>query len=100
MNHLTISPLPPDVRRDTKDTDIQACINPMANGEIYIHRSMRDLIVEWQNYPHGLTVDLIDAVAKLNRYHWSRRERESEQVLMEREGDAYQERGRSIVTGY
>jgi len=115
---LTISPFDPkrESKANVKDEDIQACINPMANGEIYVHISaklgwdtiqkklsehgMKELAVEWRNFPHGLTKDLIDMVGKLNKYRWSRRERESEQVLMEREGDAYQEQGRSPVTGY
>lgn len=98
--NLPISPLEVDNKRDAKDHNIQALMNPMSNGEVYIHRSMRDLIVEIQNYPHGLTVDLLDMAGKLNHCYWSRRERESVEVIRMREEDSYQEQGRSPYTGY
>jgi len=97
---LSISMLPIDTKKDSKDIDIQALINPIANGEIYIHRTMSKLITELREYPGGMTVDLIDMLGKLNKYRWSRREREDMKVIREREGDYYQERGRSEVTGY
>jgi len=71
--HLNISPLERDVKKDVKDSDIQALINPFFNGEIYIHRSMKDLIAEYKDYPHCLTNDLIDCLGKLFRYHMSRK---------------------------
>jgi len=61
---------------------------------------MSKLITELREYPGGMTVDLIDMLAKLNRYKWSRREREDIKVIRARESDYYQERGRSPVTGY
>ena len=73
---LKIGEFPQDKTKDSKDTDIQALIDPMFNGEIYLHDSMKLLIGEIKTYPNGLTVDLLDMLAKINRYHWSRRSRE------------------------
>jgi len=96
---LPISPMPPDVRKGCKDDDIQAVINPMFNGEIYIHSAMKELIGEVKNYPHGLTVDLIDMLGKINKLYWSRKKREETSTSNE---DMYYEiiRGRNAVTGY
>lgn len=95
--HISISPLDRDVRKDAKDSDIQALINPFFNGEIYIHRSMKDLIGEYRDYPHGLTNDLIDCLGKLFRYHMSRRERKDERPKHVMEDT---QAGRSLVSGY
>lgn len=93
--HLTLVEMMPDGRKDTKDEDIQALIGPASNGEIYVHRLMRDLITEYRQYPKGLTVDLLDMLGKLNRYHWRRKKmpgvREDVEEVQE---------GRSSVTGY
>ena len=67
--------MPYSNKKDEKDEDIQACINPMANGEIYIHESMRDLITEVKSYPHGMTVDLLDMLGKLNKHYWTRKKK-------------------------
>jgi hypothetical protein len=37
----------------------------MANGEIYIHESFKNLIAEISDYPGGFTVDLLDCLAML-----------------------------------
>ncbi|MEE9510424.1 MAG: hypothetical protein V3V81_08020 [Candidatus Bathyarchaeia archaeon] len=71
--HLRIIPLPSDVTKGVKDSDIQALINPMANGEIHIYQTMKELVGEIQQYPRGLTKDLIDMLGKINRYYWSRK---------------------------
>jgi hypothetical protein len=72
--HMNISPLPHDSEKDKKDIDIQALINPIAQGEVHIHGSMTDLISEMIQYPRGLTVDLIDMLGKINRLYWLRTE--------------------------
>jgi len=68
-----ISPIEADTRKDAKDSDIQALISPMSNGEIYIHRDMKYLIAEIASFPNGLTKDLLDMLAKLNKMYWTRR---------------------------
>ena len=70
---LPIYKMEPDVRKDAKDQGIQALMHPMVNGEIYLHESMRDLITEIKNYPHGLTVDLVDMLGKIYKFHWTRK---------------------------
>ena len=70
--HMNISPLPHDTKKDIKDSDIQSLINPVAQGEIHIHETMTDLKAEMTQYPHGLTKDLLDMLAKLNRLYWMR----------------------------
>lgn len=93
--HLSLVEMMPDGRKDTKDADIQALIGPMSNGEIYFHRLFKDLITETRQYPNGLTVDLLDMLAKLNRYHWKRVKRNEVKVEEELVED-----GRSSLTGY
>lgn len=95
---LIISPLPKDVSKGVKDADIQALIPVIANGELYVHRSMRLLIGELINYPNGLTNDLADCLAKLFKYHMTRKKRETIEYLNEE--IEYFEVGRSRVTGY
>ena len=98
---ITVSSLPVDVRKDSKETDIIALADPMHNGEIYVHRSMRDLINEIKSFPGGLTVDLIDMLAKLNKYYWTRRSRKDIEGMNRDYTDAELELlGRSRVTGY
>jgi len=98
--HMKIAMLPIDTKKDSKDADIQGLIPSMENGEWYAHSNMQDLITEIKQYPTGLTVDLIDMMAKLDKHYLSRREREDIKVIRARESDYYQERGRSPITGY
>jgi len=62
---LRIFELESDSRKDAKDGRIQALCGPMANGEIYIHESFKNLIAEISDYPGGFTVDLLDCLAML-----------------------------------
>jgi hypothetical protein len=71
--YLPITEMPKDVSRNVKDDDIQALINPLAQGEVYLHKSMKELITEIVNYPHGLTCDLLDMLGKIMKLNWSRR---------------------------
>ena len=63
---------PKDVGANAKDDRIQALGPVMENGEIYIHRGMKKLIDEVEDYPGGLTCDLIDCLGWLNQLYWSR----------------------------
>lgn len=69
---LTIVPFDHDNTKDAKDRAILGLIQPMFNGEIFIHRSFKDLIAEVQEYPNGITKDLIDMLAQIMRQYWSR----------------------------
>ncbi len=93
---LSISKMDYDVSKDIKDQDIQACMNPMSQGFIYIDEGMRDLIAEIKNYPQGLTKDLIDMLGKLNKYFWKR----DEAPPRKREGRPQQGYEVSRVTAY
>ena len=73
ITNMSISSMPKQNKKDEKDDDIQALIPVARNGELYIQAGMKDLISEIQDYPQGLTKDLIDMVGKLNKYYWSRR---------------------------
>ncbi len=95
---ITVSSLPVDVRKDSKETDILALADPMHNGEIYIHRSMRELENEVKSFPGGLTVDLIDMMAKLNKHFWTRRTRKDIEELNRPEQEELL--GKSRITGY
>jgi hypothetical protein len=71
---ITISPIPKQVGKDAKDSDIQALINPVCNGDVYIHiNAMQEFKDEMGQYPHGFTVDLLDMAAQLNRLYWQRK---------------------------
>jgi hypothetical protein len=96
--HLPVYPLPMDVSKKVKEGDIQTLINPMANGEIYIHRSMKALIGEIVAYPGGLTVDLIDCLGKLCRYHFLRRPLVDPKRMFANAPTA--DVGRNSITGY
>jgi hypothetical protein len=69
---LRVIPLESDERKDAKDANIQALIQPMFNGELYLHESMKDLISEIGDYPGGFTVDLLDCLAKLHQTYMKR----------------------------
>jgi hypothetical protein len=69
---IRIMELQTDETKDAKALRIDALKQPMFNGEIYIHRSMKDLINEIQVYPNGLTVDLLDLLGQLNQHCWRR----------------------------
>lgn len=98
--HLPVYPLPMDTSKMVKEGDIATLINPMANGEIYIHRSMKELIGEIVSYPGGLTMDLIDCLGKLCRYHWTRRPLVDIESKYKFAGEGSSQTGRSEITGY
>lgn len=96
---MNISALPHDTKKDVKDADIQALINPVAQGEIHLHQSMIDLISEMIQYPRGLTKDLIDMLAKLNRLYWMRTKMVDVDKYAE-ESHVWSVTSRSPMTGY
>jgi len=97
--HLPISPIPEDKRKDSKDTDIEAMFTSLANGEWYIHKSMKDLIAEATSYPGGITRDLLDMMAKLFKLYLKRGKRvDSMKINLQR--SRYSTSKRDPVTGY
>ena len=72
--HLPISQMPYETKQGIKDDVIQACMNPMANGFIYVHESMSALIGEIQDYPQGFTKDLVEMMGQILKLYWSRHE--------------------------
>lgn len=96
---MNISALPHDTKKDVKDSDIQALINPIAQGEIHLHQSMTDLISELVQYPRGLTKDLVDMLAKLNRIYWMRTKMVDVDKYAE-ESHVWSVTSRDGVTGY
>lgn len=97
--HMNISPLPHDTEKGIKDSDIQALINPAANGEIHLHQTMTNLISEMTEYPDGFTVDLLDMLAKLNRLYWMRTKMVDVSKFAE-ESHVWSVQSRDGVTGY
>lgn len=100
--HLPITPLPVSPRLGDKDIDIIGLLDPFYNGEIYIHRSMKAFIGEYDDFPHGMTKDLLDCAGKMNRYCWSPRKKSDTQDKWKQSYKEYrqQKRGASGVSGY
>jgi hypothetical protein len=69
---LRIVDLPAEEGKDSKAASIDAIKQPLFNGEIYIHETMRDLISETKDYPMGMTQDLLDLLGQINRTYWAR----------------------------
>lgn len=98
-SRLAILPLDADMSKNVKETEISGLIAPFENGEIFIHRSMKELIGEYISYPGGMTKDLLDALGKICRYWWSPKQ------MVAQKKQAYSrfstvEDGRSSLTGY
>jgi hypothetical protein len=71
---LRIVELEADENKDRKALMIDALRQPMFSGEIYIHKSMKDLIAEIANYGSPVPVDLFDLMGQLNKTYWKRHE--------------------------
>jgi len=94
---LRIIELESDVSKDAKDSRIQALIKPMFNGEIYVHESMRELISEINDYPGGMTKDLLDLLAQINQTYFTRGEKPA---LKQSNDIPEQVSGSNEITGY
>jgi len=95
--HFPIIEIPPAPNKGSKFDDINALIPMFANGEIWLHVSMKELVSELLNYPHGMTMDLIDMLGKMAKLFWRRSANKSEQSFYDDGGSGS---GRSSVTGY
>jgi hypothetical protein len=96
--NLIIMEMPPDVRKGAKDSDILGLLQPMQNGEIYVHRSMKELIAEIREYPAGLTVDLVDMLAKWVKLRTHRNA--PIETIQRNKTESVVDDGRSETTGY
>ena len=96
---LRVMPMKVTPLKGDKDNDITALINPIANGEIYLHENMKELIGEIKNFPHGLTKDLLDMLGKLNKFYWRRRAI-PKKPKWEYRDIAEEDSGRDSLTGY
>lgn len=96
---VRLGKIPKDTSRGSKETDMIAVINVVANGQLFVHRTMYDLIEEMVKFPLALTRDMYDMVAKLNRYYFSPK-------IVKEEARKYKKHNREImrsrgdVTGY
>ena len=82
---MRIVELEADENKDSKALNIDAVKQPMFNGEIYVHRAMKDLISEVAVYPNGMTQDLLDLLGQINKTYWVRgREKEIPRPLSSR----------------
>ena len=93
---ISISKMPFDVKESSKDDDIIALADPMSQGFIYVIEGMKDLIGEVEDFPNGLTKDLVDMLGKINKLYWSR----TEVKLRTREKRPQISYGVSRVTAY
>lgn len=66
--------LPADENKDSKALNIDQLKAPMFNGDLYVHRNFKDLISEIQVYPNGMTMDLVDLMAQMNKHYFKRNE--------------------------
>lgn len=96
---LRIAKLPMDTRK-SKMTRIRSMIPYMRQKRVWVHRAMTDLLEEMEGFPHGRTVDLLDAFAWGPRI-WSPPTPEDDPVDTGRAPsvDSLMD-GRSPVTGY
>jgi len=99
---LSIDPMPKTSARNEKDDDIQALIHPMYQGQIYLRKDdpyTKELVTEIANYPHSITVDLLDMLGKINKFYWKRRP-PNMPLFDAGEADVESYQGRDPVTGY
>jgi hypothetical protein len=67
---LVALPLPPEHTDDAKNKRIQGLIQPISNGEVYMHETQKDAIAELINHPGGLTHDLADCMGWHEKMFW------------------------------
>jgi hypothetical protein len=98
---LRLVELEADVNKDSKALSIDALRQPMFSGEIYVHRSMRDLISEINNYGSPVPVDLFDLLSQINKAYWKRHDPPKDAKLLTIRQVA-PDLGKSVVgrTGY
>jgi predicted phage terminase large subunit-like protein len=97
---INVRELRPDVRVK-KEGRIRALQPYFERGEIFVRRDMRELLGEYESFPVGATVDIIDALA-YGPFVWDLDE-DSRPIDPGEQQDYYQFTrgcGRSAVTGY
>ena len=96
---IRVNELDLDRSDKAKEERIASLIDPMSNGEWYIHPSMKETLNEIENYPTGLTRDLLDIMGMANTQFFSRRARKQRIPTM-LEYYSKPESKRNPVTGY
>ena len=89
-----------DVSEGAKHNRITNMIPMVANGELYLHESYKQLISEFVTYPNSLTICGLDTLGWLRQLHWSAQTSGDVQAINER---LEQERIQSLAgskTGY
>jgi predicted phage terminase large subunit-like protein len=97
---INVRELRPDVRIK-KEGRIRALQPYFERGEIFVRRDMREFLGEYESFPVGATVDIIDALA-YGPFVWDMDE-DSRPIDPGEKQEYYEftrERGRSAVTGY
>ena len=100
---LRIMTMPVSPKKDDKNIDIAGLINPMANGEYYLHNSMTEAKAQIQNFPAGLANDILDMMAKMHKYQFKRTPADEIRDMMKMRKREFMQRHRSDVsevTGY
>lgn len=95
---LNIIELKPD-SRERKENRIRGLQPELERGNIWIRRDMEDLIAEYQQFPVGATVDLLDALA-YGPHQWEAPDLDAEGEQNEEQAEFVWRTTRSSVTGY
>lgn len=85
--------------RQSKDSRIRDAIQQVAaEGRLYCHPSMRDLQMEFLEFPNGRTKDILDALSMCIQSHNPPVSEEEDRLS--KEYDEYVIRSRNRITGY
>ena len=96
---INVRELKPDTRVK-KEGRIRALQPYLERGELFFRREFRELLGEYESFPVGATVDLLDALA-YGPFVWDLDEDNRELPEERQEYDRFRyETGRSAVTGY
>ena len=93
---ISISQMPFETKENVKDDDIIACADPMSQGFIYVMDGMKDFIGEVEDFPNGLTKDLVDLLGKINKFYF----KSTENITRKRGGRPARTYNVSRVTAY
>ena len=96
---VRLGKIPKDVSKGSKDQDMLALVDTVANGQFYVLRTMHDLMDEMARYPHSSTKDLYDMASKLNKMFFTPRAVKEEGKMFRRYNKRL-ESNRNIITGY
>jgi len=92
---MIVDHFPYDRQADAKDMAITDLIPSVENGEWYVHKNLcQALIAEMQNYPHGMTKDLLDLMGKLYKLRLqSHRPKNWQELMLQKSKETASRRG-------